>query len=78
MTMTAARPDTTSDYFRLDDELTADEIRVRDAVRAFAEQRVLPVINEYWEKAEFPYERFLAWPSSALSAPPSGATDARA
>ena len=26
MTMTAARPDTTSDYFRLDDELTADEI----------------------------------------------------
>ena len=56
MTMTAARPDTISDYFRLDDELTADEISVRDKVRAFAEQRVLPVINEYWEKAEFPYE----------------------
>jgi glutaryl-CoA dehydrogenase len=56
MTMTAARPDTNSDYFRLDDELTADEISVRDTVRAFAEQRVLPIINEYWEKAEFPYE----------------------
>src|SRR6476619_2924795 len=55
MTRTA-RPDTISDYFRLDDELTADEISVRDKVRAFAEQRVLPVINEYWEKAEFPYE----------------------
>ena len=56
MTMTPARTDTISDYFRLDDELTADEISVRDKVRAFAEQRVLPVINEYWEKAEFPYE----------------------
>ena len=56
MTRTAARPDTISDYFRLDDELTADEISVRDKVRAFAEHRVLPVINEYWEKAEFPYE----------------------
>ena len=56
MTMQAARPDTISDYFRLDDGLTADEISVRDKVRAFAERRVLPVINEYWERAEFPYE----------------------
>jgi glutaryl-CoA dehydrogenase len=46
----------TSDYFRLDDELTVDERAIRDKVRNFAEQRVLPVINDYWEKAEFPYE----------------------
>jgi len=46
----------TSDYFRLDDDLTPEEIGIRDKVRAFAEQRVLPVINEYWEKAEFPTE----------------------
>ena len=48
MTMTADRTDTMSDYFLLDDELTAEEISVRDKVRAFAERRVLPVINEYW------------------------------
>ncbi|MFI7742187.1 acyl-CoA dehydrogenase family protein [Kocuria rhizosphaericola] len=46
----------TSDYFRLDDELTPEEIAVRDRVREFAQQRVLPIINEYWEKAEFPWE----------------------
>jgi glutaryl-CoA dehydrogenase len=44
----------TADYFRLDDDLTPEEVGIRDKVRAFAEQRVLPVINEYWEKAEFP------------------------
>ena len=46
----------TSDYFRLDDELTEEERAIRDKVRHFAEERVLPVINDYWEKAEFPYE----------------------
>ena len=56
MTTTAAKPAITSDYFRLDDELTAEETAIRDKVRAFAEGQVLPVINEYWEKAEFPWE----------------------
>ncbi|MGN7149257.1 acyl-CoA dehydrogenase family protein [Arthrobacter sp. SAFR-179] len=56
MTTTADRQTATSDYFRLDDDLTADEIAIRDKVRAFAENRVLPVINAYWEKAEFPEE----------------------
>jgi len=45
-----------SDYFRLDDDLTQEELAVRDRVRAFAEDRVLPVINRYWEAAEFPDE----------------------
>ncbi|MFI7483382.1 acyl-CoA dehydrogenase family protein [Kocuria sp. M1R5S2] len=52
----ARAPGATSDYFRLDDDLGPEEIAVRDRVRAFAEQRVLPIINEYWEKAEFPWE----------------------
>lgn len=56
MTTTPTRTTATSDYFRLDDELTPEELAIRDRVREFAEQRVLPVINEYWEKAEFPYE----------------------
>ncbi|WP_422935099.1 acyl-CoA dehydrogenase family protein [Sinomonas sp. P47F7] len=46
----------TSDYFRLDEDLTPEEIAIRDRVRDFAENRVLPVINGYWEQAEFPYE----------------------
>ncbi|ALV39795.1 acyl-CoA dehydrogenase [Pseudarthrobacter sulfonivorans] len=54
MTTTVDQRTTLSDYFRLDDDLTPEEIGIRDKVRAFAEQRVLPVINEYWEKAEFP------------------------
>ena len=45
-----------SDYFRLDDDLSPEEIAVRDKVRRFAEQEVLPVINDYWERAEFPFE----------------------
>ncbi|MHA7292216.1 acyl-CoA dehydrogenase family protein [Arthrobacter sp. MDT3-24] len=56
MTTTVDQRTTLSDYFLLDDDLTPEEIGIRDKVRAFAEQRVLPVINEYWEKAEFPTE----------------------
>ncbi|MDR6417503.1 acyl-CoA dehydrogenase family protein [Pseudarthrobacter sulfonivorans] len=56
MTTTIDQRATLSDYFLLDDDLTPEEIGIRDKVRAFAEQRVLPVINEYWEKAEFPTE----------------------
>jgi glutaryl-CoA dehydrogenase len=56
MTTTVDQRATLSDYFLLDEDLTPEEIGIRDKVRAFAEQRVLPVINEYWEKAEFPTE----------------------
>ncbi|MFW3385565.1 UNVERIFIED_CONTAM: acyl-CoA dehydrogenase family protein [Kocuria sp. CPCC 205274] len=56
MTTTAARSAINSDYFRLDDDLTPEEIAIRDKVRAFAEDEVLPVINDYWERAEFPWE----------------------
>ncbi len=45
-----------SDYYLLDEELTDDERAIRDRVRAFGEQEVLPVINDYWERAEFPFE----------------------
>jgi glutaryl-CoA dehydrogenase len=43
--------------FYLVDELLGDEERgTRDRLRAFCEAEVLPVINEYWERAEFPHE----------------------
>nr|WP_204261343.1 acyl-CoA dehydrogenase family protein [Blastococcus saxobsidens] len=32
------------------------EIEIRDRVRAFGEKEVVPRINEYWERAEFPFE----------------------
>src|SRR5215210_4985550 len=39
------------------DELLTDEERdVRDKVRSFNESEVVPVINGYWEREEFPFE----------------------
>src|SRR4029450_3111838 len=45
-----------TDYFRLRDELTEDERKYLDSARAFVDVEVLPVINGYWERAEFPWE----------------------
>ncbi len=42
------------DYFDLDSKLTGEERALRDRVRAFGQQQVEPIINEWWEKAEFP------------------------
>lgn len=45
-----------SDYFLLDEELNGEARDVRDRVRSFVDRDVLPVINGYWERAEFPFE----------------------
>ncbi|WP_147106849.1 acyl-CoA dehydrogenase family protein [Nesterenkonia populi] len=42
------------DYFRLDEELPHAELELRDRVRRFGVEHVLPVINDHWERAEFP------------------------
>lgn len=44
------------DLFLLDGDLTDREIQLRDKIRAFGIEHVRPVINEYWERAEFPDE----------------------
>ncbi len=44
-----------TDYFGLRDELTEDERKYLDSARAFVDVEVLPVINGYWERAEFPW-----------------------
>ena len=44
------------DIYRLDARLTAEEVAIRDKVRAFVDEEVRPVINDYWERAEFPFE----------------------
>jgi glutaryl-CoA dehydrogenase len=43
-----------TDYFLLREDLTALELEYLLRTRAFVEEEVLPVINDYWERAEFP------------------------
>lgn len=44
------------DFYLMDELLTAEERRIRDKVRAFSDREVTPIINDYWERAEFPFE----------------------
>src|SRR5215468_1286662 len=55
MAETTTRPPTT-DYYQVDDLLTDQERALRWRVRDFCDREVLPVINRYWEAAEFPHE----------------------
>jgi glutaryl-CoA dehydrogenase len=43
-----------TDYFRIADQLTREELDYLQRTRAFVDDEVLPVINRYWERAEFP------------------------
>ncbi|HEX6350996.1 MAG TPA: acyl-CoA dehydrogenase family protein [Candidatus Dormibacteraeota bacterium] len=40
----------------MDELLTSREREVRDRVREFSDREVIPMINDYWEEAEFPFE----------------------
>lgn len=42
------------DYFHLDDLLTDNQRALREQVQRFVQQEVLPHINDYWEKGQFP------------------------
>ncbi len=44
-----------TDYFLLREEFTPAQLEYLRRTRAFVEQDVLPVINGYWERAEFPW-----------------------
>jgi glutaryl-CoA dehydrogenase len=45
-----------TDFYLMDELLTAEERGIRDKVRAFSDEEVIPIINDYWERAEFPFE----------------------
>jgi glutaryl-CoA dehydrogenase len=45
-----------TDIYLMDELLTEEERRIRDKVRAFSDQDVIPIINDYWERAAFPFE----------------------
>ncbi|HEX6677929.1 MAG TPA: acyl-CoA dehydrogenase family protein [Actinomycetes bacterium] len=44
-----------TDYFRIGDQLTREELEYWRRTRDFVDDQVLPVINRYWERAEFPW-----------------------
>jgi glutaryl-CoA dehydrogenase len=44
-----------TDYFRIADQLTREERDYWRRTRDFVDGEVLPVINGYWERAEFPW-----------------------
>src|SRR5437762_8458814 len=44
------------DFYRLDDLLNDEERMVRDTVRRFVDDRVVPVIDKHFEDATFPSE----------------------
>ncbi|MFB6776103.1 acyl-CoA dehydrogenase family protein [Streptomyces sp. NPDC056352] len=45
-----------SDYYLLGELLTEEQQTLRHKVRDFMDLEVTPVINPYWERAEFPHE----------------------
>jgi glutaryl-CoA dehydrogenase len=45
-----------TDYFLLKGDLTASELDYLERTRRFVHDEVLPVINEYWERAEVPVD----------------------
>src|SRR5882672_8799536 len=49
-------PAPNSDFYRLADLLTPDEIAIVKKVRAYMESKVQPVINKYWSDDAFPFE----------------------
>jgi glutaryl-CoA dehydrogenase len=45
-----------SDFYRTIDFLNDDDRALVAKVRGFVDREVLPIINEYWEAADFPYQ----------------------
>ncbi|WP_409332901.1 acyl-CoA dehydrogenase family protein [Trujillonella humicola] len=43
------------DFYALEELLEPGEVEIRDRVRAFGEREVMPIVNDYWERAEFPF-----------------------
>ena len=66
-----------TDFFRIADQLTPQERDYWNRTRHFVDDEVLPVINDHWERAEFPEtwsENLAVWGSSVTE---STATAAR-
>jgi len=53
---TAGRGIEPTDFVGVDRLLSDGEREVRDRVRAFVDERVIPVAADHWDRAEFPFE----------------------
>ena len=45
-----------TDFYLLEESLTDAQREVQQRVRTFANEQVAPIINDYWDRAEFPFE----------------------
>jgi glutaryl-CoA dehydrogenase len=45
-----------TDYFLMKEQISAEEFGLLEKVRRFGEAEILPVVNDYWERGEFPFE----------------------
>ncbi len=45
-----------TDYFLMQEQLTDQEVEILGKVRTFGEAEILPLVNDYWERGEFPFE----------------------
>ncbi|WP_336031842.1 acyl-CoA dehydrogenase family protein [Geodermatophilus sp. FMUSA9-8] len=45
-----------TDFYALDELLAPEELEIRDRVADWCAKEVTPRINDYWERAEFPFE----------------------
>ncbi len=55
-----------TDYYFMSDMLSAEEREIRERVSTFVDEEMLPVVNGYWERAEFPYELVSRWAEFGL------------
>lgn len=56
-----------TDFYQIDDLLNSTERELRDRVRRVGEQEVLPIANEYWERAEFDPRLVAAYKNMGLA-----------
>src|SRR5258708_7278926 len=49
-------PEANGDFYQIGGTLTAEEQAIRMKVRSFMEKEVQPIINDYWERDEFPFD----------------------
>jgi glutaryl-CoA dehydrogenase len=52
----ASLPDADGDFYRIADTLPPEDKAIRLKVRSFMENEVAPIISDYWERDEFPFE----------------------
>jgi glutaryl-CoA dehydrogenase len=45
-----------TDYFMMKEQLTPEEANILKEVREFGEEQMLPIVNSFWERGEFPFD----------------------